>query len=205
MSNIKIDKCLPKELTIESVEDILHGIGFPLDSTKTYPKRKLLFNPIIIFTFISLYTLKEILIISLNEENELIFKVLGSVGHFLGIRRIFSLCFILFSIMISTFQMIFYYNYRNGIKPTFLRVFQMMSGLVSPKSLGLTDEQQIIKLLKLTKTLVKCLRFQNQWMIPVFAFVFLLVLYIFNTNLMETVCYGIPNSIILMVLGNICH
>jgi hypothetical protein len=43
----------------------------------------------------------------------------------------------------------------NGIKPTFLKVFEMMSGLVSPNSIGLTNAGQIRKLITKTKVLFK--------------------------------------------------
>ena len=38
------NNCLPPELTVQSVEDILHRIGLTLDSTKSYSKRKLFFK-----------------------------------------------------------------------------------------------------------------------------------------------------------------
>ena len=53
MRSINTSQCLPPELTVQSVEDILHRIGLPLDSTKSYPNRRLLFNPIIIFIFLT--------------------------------------------------------------------------------------------------------------------------------------------------------
>ena len=51
VSPLNVNKCLPPELTVQSVEHILHRIGLTLDSTKSYPKRNLFFNPIIIFIF----------------------------------------------------------------------------------------------------------------------------------------------------------
>ena len=56
IASLDVNKCLPPELTVQSVEHILHRIGLTLDSTKSYPKRKLFFNPIIIFTFNSIIT-----------------------------------------------------------------------------------------------------------------------------------------------------
>ena len=155
MSAINTNMCLPQELTIQSVEHILHRIGLTLDSNKTYLKRKLIFNPIIISIFCSLFIIREVIVFSLDEEYDRIFIMLGSFGHLLGIRKHCAILYNLGCFIILIFQLIYYNNYRNGIKPTFLRVFQMMSGLVSPKSLGLTDEQQIRKLLKITKFLLK--------------------------------------------------
>ena len=155
-SSMDVNKCLPPELTVQSVEHILHRIGLTLDSTKSYPKRKLFFNPIIIFTFLSLIIIREVIVISLSEENDLIFKIFG-ITRSLDWNQDNTYSVWRYSIGINlgiSFQLIYYYNSRNGIKPTFLRVFQMMSGLVSPKSLGLIDEQQITKLLKMNQNSV---------------------------------------------------
>ena len=77
----------------------------------------------------------------------------------------------------------------------------MMSGLVSPKSLGLTDEQQITKLLKRTNILLKCLKINNYRILPMIAFTFVTSIYSFTTNMWETVCYGIPNAIITTIFA----
>ena len=144
------NKCLPKELTIESVDQLIHSFGLTVDSTQRYRKRKLFFNPIIIFSFVSLFIIKEVVIISLDEKNDLIFKMLGSIGHLMGVRQHLGLSVILASILSLSFQIIYYKNYRNGIKPTFLRVFQVIWGLVPPISLGLNNVKQIKKLTKIT-------------------------------------------------------
>ena len=195
------NQCLPPELTVQSVEDILHRIGLTLDSTKTYPKRKLMFDPIIIFTFCLLLITKEVIILSLDEQNDFTFKVLGSVGYLIGFRQIVCLDGILISFFPVYFQLIYYYNHRIGIKPTFLRVFQMMSGLISPQSLGLTEEQEIRKLLKLTKTSIKFIEMNNNQMSPAITFIFVLIIYMINTNVMEAICYGIPCAFTIAMLG----
>ena len=191
------NKCLPPELTVQSVEDILHRSGLTLDSTKSYPKRKLFFNPIIIFTFLLLFTIREVIVISLPEENDLIFKVFGSFGYLIGIREFAAISYTLLTLLSMSFHLIYYYNYRNGIKPTFLRVFQMMSGLVSPKSLDLTDEQQITKLLNRTKFSLKCARINNKYIFPLSVTTIVVSIYIFKTNLIETVYFGFPNALLL--------
>ena len=204
ISSIDVNKCLPPELTVQSVEHILHRIGLSLDSTKSYPKRNLFFNPFIIFAFLSLHIIREVFANVINEENDLLFKALGTYGYLIGIRRELSICLILLANLCQSFQLIYYYNYRNGIKPTFLRVFQMMSGLVSPKSLGLTDEQQITKLLNLNKKLLKFLCLNNNWFIPIASGLFMSTLYILRTNMNEAIFYGIPNSIIFMIYCYYC-
>ena len=151
MSELDLNKCLPPELTIESVDDILYRIGLCLTSVRDRPKRKLIDHPLIVFIIISLSLTERLITFSLSEENDLIFKMLSDMGYFIGVRQHFGAVLILNSSLLLSSQLIYYNNYRNGIKPTFLRVFQMMSGLVSPKSLGLTDEEEVRKLLKTTQ------------------------------------------------------
>ena len=92
MTAIDVNKCLPPELTVQSVDDILYRIGFPMKSTNSFRKRKLIFKPIIVFIFLSFYCIREIIVFSLNEENDLIFKILGSFGHLIGLRKHICIC-----------------------------------------------------------------------------------------------------------------
>ena len=199
MTEISLNKVIPPELKIESIDDILYRIGLPLDSIRDRPKRKWFFKPIIVFTFLSIYLVKEVIIISLNEENDLIFKILGSHGYLLGMRKHLALVIILFSILVLSCQWIYYYNQRSGIKPTFLRVIQMMSGLVTPKSIGLTDEKQILKLLKISRITTKILYWNNNWVISSACLVMIMTIYSMKTSFMETLLYGIPNGFALFV------
>ena len=95
-----------------------------------------------------------------------------------------------------TSQLIYYYNYKNEIKPTFLKVFQMMSGLVSPKSIGLTNEKEIYKLIKLSKNLFLICEFVVKFAVSLFALTVTFLPYIINYSAMDTIIFGIPNSFI---------
>ena len=46
-----------------------------------------------------------------------------------------------------------FWYYKKDIKPSYLKPFEMMSCLVSPKSIGLTDSEDVYKLIKTSKTL----------------------------------------------------
>ena len=102
-------------------------------------------------------------------------------------------------------QLIYYYNQINGIKPTFLRVFQMMSSLVTPNNIGLTDEQHIIKLVRRTG---KLLKLNANLVIPIIGFIFIIISYYLKTTLSETLLYGILNAILwcfwVILVFNIC-
>ena len=47
------------------------------------------------------------------------------------------------------------YNYMNDIKPMDLRVFQMISGLITPKSVGINDPNDCFKLIKASKIAIR--------------------------------------------------
>ena len=201
MPGIDPNQCLSKELRIESVANTVHNTGLHLFSkeTKSYPKRKLFYTPIIIIAVFAVFTSKEVIIILLNEDNDRIFKILGSFGHLVGIRKEFSILFILLSIQAISIEFIYYYNYSKGTEPTFLRVFEMMSGSITPKSVGLTNEKQIRRLLRITGIVLKCVKFHNTRIRPVFSFAFVITVYSVNTDLNETLGFGIPNAIFVII------
>src|SRR6201995_4702777 len=62
------------------------------------------------------------------------------------------------SIFILSSQLINYYNYMNGRKPTDLKVFHMISGFISPKSIGINDRKLVIKLCKICNKSLKAIK-----------------------------------------------
>src|SRR6185437_9962312 len=52
-----------------------------------------------------------------------------------------------------------YYNYMNGIKPTDLSVFEMISGFIAPKSIGLCDRVMVFKLCQKFSKLIKLVKY----------------------------------------------
>ena len=197
---MKLDpnKCLPPELTVESVDDILYRIGLSFNSLRDGPKRQLFFNPFLKFSFLSIYLLKEVFIIVMNEENDLLFKIMGSFGHLMSVRQHISMAFILASLLALSTQTIFFINYWNGIKETYLGVFQMMSGSVPPIRLSLTNEQQIRRLVKITKFCKTGVEFNNNRVFPILCLMTMLTIYSIKCSLFETLLFGIPNALLFM-------
>ena len=203
MEKIDPNKCLPPELTVESVDDILYRIGLSFESTHPSTKRYLFSEPLFIFIYSLIFLIKECILFNLSDDHEQIFIYFD--GHLMATRRHFNLMVITIEALILSSQIIYYYNYRNGIKPTFLRVFQMMSGLVSPKSLGLTDETEILKLIGKTKFLFK---YTNLYLYSVLPGNTMIVMCVYISNgwsLRDTLFYGLPNGLNLglnFLLGN---
>jgi hypothetical protein len=69
----------------------------------------------------------------------------------------------------------------------------MMSGLVSPKSIGLINKKEIYKLMKLSKILFLLSEWNNEILVPLLGFTFNLSPFIMNCSILETLGFGIPN------------
>src|ERR1700712_2309154 len=100
MSAIDPNKCLPPELVIESVDDILYRIGLSFDSLRDRPKRKLIDHPLVVFIVILIFLTERVITFLVSDENEFIFKILCDFGHFIGVRRHIGSLLILISILL---------------------------------------------------------------------------------------------------------
>ena len=196
MGSFDSNKVLPKSVCIESAANILcqHGLYYGNEL-----KLKFYQNPILLFILFIIVVIKNTINAMNSEQNAMIIITLGDFTHFLGIRLYFNIALNLFTILIINSQLIYYYNYKTGVKPTFLYVFEMMSGKLSPKSVGLTDPTIITNLLRITKMLVNIIQFNNQIIIPIFAFIVSMVPIITNFTFMQTIIFGIPSSLLFIV------
>jgi len=149
---MNINEVLQREIILNSAETQLYEIGLCLTCTKS-TKRSKFHNPSLIFFITSISIIKIFISFLLDEEKRYHFIIIGDAPYLMGLRIHFNVAYTLLIIMSISSQLIYYYNYKNGIKPNYLKVFEMMSGSVSPKSIGLTNKQQIYKILKLSKTL----------------------------------------------------
>ena len=138
MIEINCKELLPNSLRILSAENQLYRIGLCLKPPKIYVKRHYFSKPIFVAFNIWYFVIAHAILLLNNGENELIVLIFGDFSHILGygIYAKIALIIVIFSISI---QLIYYYNYWKGIEPTFLSVFEMMSGLVTPNSIGLSQ------------------------------------------------------------------
>ena len=135
---------------------------------------------------------------SLSDDNDLVFNVLADTGYFIGVRRHFGLFFIICCVLSLSSQIIYYYNYRNGVKPTFLRLFQVMSGLIPPKAVNLTNNEDIRRLVSTTGKLYPFLIFHNNFIVHFLAIVFVPTVFLFTGHPFETLVYGLPNAFLFL-------
>ena len=202
MSRIKANTVLPRELVTLSVDDLLYEIGLCLTSVRERPKRRAIDSPIVIAIVCWLYMVLRIasILIDNNEHGWLL--LVGSFGHYIGLKYHFNVFLIFGILLIITSQLIYYYNYKRGIKPTFVRVFQVMSGLVTPSSVGLYRETDITRLLRYRIFFV-LLHYNNCYLFPCASFLIQFLITFINESFSYLIIYIILSSIHLMYCGYI--
>ena len=198
---ISPEKCLPNQIVVKDVDDVLYRIGLCLTSVRERPKRLPIDSPMFAFAITSIFMMERVITCCIGEDNELVFRMLASTGYFLGIRVYFDIFFILCSILSAGSQVINYWNYKQGIDPTFLRLFRMMSGDVPPKELGLTDSEVVVRLCRRSAKWFKLLAIHNTYWIPFLSSLFVLSVFYYNTTSLELLLYGIPNTIHFTLWG----
>ena len=183
MSSIRVDRRLPPELSIQSIDDILYSIGLCHSSVREDPKRSKLHNPIVIAIIEFIHLLMKF--ISILTDDEKLLSILDDFTHLIGFKLYFIVMLIVLNLITIFSQCVYYYNYRMGVKPTFLRVFGVMSGSVTPISVGLTHERQVTQLLKYGKWLQKLLKI-IKITTPFFATAFIIFTYVYSGKIYTT-------------------
>jgi len=105
----------------------------------------------------------------------------------------FILLLSLFSILS---QLSHYYNYKKNIKPSYLKLFEMISGLVSPQSIGLTNEAEVYKIIKRSKMLFQLCHVICVIVIPSLSFTILIIMLRLKYPIKYILIFGIPYSFI---------
>ena len=164
-------------MAIDSIDDILYSIGLCHHSVREDKKRSAINSPkIILFVVISTMIMQTI---SLFTDNEFTHLLLNELSLGMGIAFYASCLIIILSLMTIFSQSVYYWNYKRGIEPTFVRVFQVMSGSITPSSVGLTNERQVRQLFSIGKWIKPLLT--NNKILPhlmVFGYTYLAYLHI---------------------------
>ena len=192
--SIDCGKVLPSSLVINSLDTTLYRIGLSFESEVDI-KRKRFCNPRLIFVIVILFLIQNLFNLFVRDDPFLSI-LFGNYGYFLKIGKIWNVVFIFAVLLVVGSQFTYYYNHKNDTKPTFLRVFQMMSGSVTPRAVGLTNSEKILKLLKKTRISFKILSLNNNYFLPFLSFALIITLYLLNCTLAETLIYGLPNAVL---------
>ena len=190
-----------EEKPIGNVDDLLYEIGLCLTSVRERPKRRAIDNPIVIAIFCSIYLFARICCIFTDHRYYL--HLLGDSTHYFGAKIHFNIFIILPLLFILSSQMNYYYNYKRGIKPTFVRVFQMMSGLVTPNSVGLYKDSDVKRLLRY-RIYFRLLKLNNNYIITLCVVIFVMTSFIFNETIDIVIKYGFISAIQGSLIGYYC-
>ena len=185
---------IPPELVIKDCDELLYEIGLCQTSFRERPKRWPINNPVFIAIINLIYLFERIVSILVPESERQILLLVGETGRYFDIKVQWNLLFIIASMLSLSSQILYYFNHKKGIKPTFLRVFQVMSGSVAPSSVGLNDERDIRQLLKF-KPVFKIMVFHYRVVSYVASFGVIIIPFIVNEDLSTIVIYGVPNAI----------
>ena len=158
---IKYNLCqpIPRELRVRGADSHMYSIGLSLFKPQTNTKRHILYHPFIVFIVILLTTIKQLIYVYLASNNitvPLIWHLyFDNYEHYLPGSNVANILASLLNIFCIYLQIINYINYRNGIKPTDLRVFRVLAGYITPKRIGITDKRLVYKLIKTSKLALK--------------------------------------------------
>ena len=197
MSDIDCNKVLPQELAIKSIEDILYSIGLSQHSVKDQAKRSPINNPKFITTFVFVLTIMKVL--SLLTDEEMTLLLLTEYSHYLGIKIYININIIFLSLIVIFTETTYFLNDWRGVKPTLIRVLQVMSGSVRPSSVGLTDKTKVKQLVKLSKWL-PMIKKNNETIIPLLNALFVLCYYLLSMDLDRALLFAIYPVIINTLL-----
>ena len=100
-----------------------------------------------------MFILRGILLLSLSDDKYNNYLYMGDFAYFLDKKSVIYVnCAILFLLFfIIVLHLMHFWYYKKDIKPSYLKPFEMISGLVSPKSIGLTDSEDVYKLINVSK------------------------------------------------------
>ena len=157
INDLDLDKPLLSVIAIKCAESYLYNIGLSLFSFGSQ-KRNRFHNPFLISLIICVQILKSITAILMKEDKYRLLLI-GDFAYFLNGRYFINSAIILWGLMALSTQLLHYWKYYKNESPSYLKPFEMICGLVSPKSVGLMDREDINQLLNKSKIMFQFSKF----------------------------------------------
>ena len=191
MKTLDVKSYLPHEMRISSAGQHLYSIGLtPYRNGCDRKSRPALSHPIIAFAFNAFFIFKHIIYLliynKLKDHKFLVYW--GDVGALINMQHTCTLIItIIWGLAIVTQVLHHDYHWR-GRQPNYLGVFNMMSGMITPYSIGLTDEKTVRTLLRRSRIAFKFIRILK-YGVAINAVLFILAGYFINFELKDLI-YG---------------
>ena len=189
------DKTLPERWIIKSAAHQLYRLGISL-----YPNgctnRPLYYHPIIVFLMpVMLWIRFTYSVIDPGlSTNYWDYLIVGDFGYFMNTRFHLNLTASVVYAMSILSHVLHIVSYLMKREPTYMRVFNMMSGNISPKSIGLTDPLTIKKIMRKTRLALKVAFFLSTFM-GAEAFFISFFAFVFTIPFTEFVYIGLPHTL----------
>jgi hypothetical protein len=196
-NTIHITSLLPPTLQIPSAGSHLYQRGLSLYQLGG-AKRHKFYNPYFVLSLNLIYFCRSFYALLTPIENRDIFIYLGDYPYFLNAKIHLNIAATQYYLLSITPQLLNFWMYYKNIYPTYLRPFAMMSGSVTPKSIGLTKREDIQKLISRSKI---CFFIANLNTIAVLIVSFFLSFLpiIMKLDLKQSLLFGIPWSLLFAV------
>ena len=197
-----LSKPIPISLRVESASRHLYirGLSYIQNGPK---KRHFIYKPKVIFGVFFTYLIRNVVLISTSGDvNRRLVTVLADFGYYLNIQFVVNVASAVCCMLGMATMIIYWINYKRRIVPTFLRVFDMICGQISPKDIGLTSEEQVLSLIRRTGLMFKAMRL----LVDRIAFVVIIlacgVPAFHNSSTVESIIYVLPNTIWTYFFGH---
>ena len=154
-SDMDLKLCLSQRLIISGADSHLYRIGLSFEKPSPDAKRNLFREPLFVL-YLSVHLFIHQTVILLVPQRDQTFHVsIGDVGTLMGAKVPLSQACALLGLLALISQVFNYVNYKNGVKSSELDVFRMMSGQLTPDSLGIRDIGSLLKLRKVSRKVFK--------------------------------------------------
>jgi hypothetical protein len=157
MNDFDVDKPLPLVIAIKYAENHLYNIGLSLFSFGSQERNRF-HNPFFISFIICVQILKSITAMLMKEDKYRLLLI-GDLAYFLNGRYFINSSIIFWGLLALSSQLLHYWKYYKNESPSYLKPFEMICGLVSPKSIGLINREHINQFLNKSKLMFKISKF----------------------------------------------
>jgi hypothetical protein len=180
---------------IDSSGSHLYRIGLSLFPYGNKPRYRFC-KPMLICITMIIYLFKSIssLFFNINRNIENFHIYIGDCFYFLGFKIHGNLVIIFGIFLIITSQLSYYKFYKNGVKPCYMKPFDMMYGLITPYSIGIYNHNDVIRLFNKTKLLFNIFEKITRSTIPL-CFFFSFIPLAKNSTVIEIFMFSIPWSL----------
>ena len=153
-----LSKPIPVNLRVEWASRHLYIRG--LSHIPNGPeKRHFIYNQKLVFGVSFTFVIRSIVLITTSGDlNRRLVTVFADVSYYLKLQLVLNAVATIVGMYIMVNMIIYWDNHRRGIVPTFLVLLEMISGQISPKSIGLTSEAQVVSLVRRADVMFKAIR-----------------------------------------------